>query len=728
MTAQEVPDMPEGQMQEGSSAKLDSIQSAIESVYGLLDKILNANEVYSVEELQSILTQILPDNLTLHCVLRERLRFAASVEDPVSSLLYFSYFSFSWAEGKIERYLLSHELEAMVQRWEKDPGWDSRDAGKVVVFLEKGVESSVYLLASAVSRCLAATYVACGGFDHFLDNLASRFSRDYFAEPESRGIQEILEAIEGACLVNAAYVALESREAYAEIYDPRDLLGHLAEDEQFRRNLDLSIRKRATTTGRTASGECFSIHALAHDYFDPVSAGEGPQEEPAIRGVNNPPRGIVITVSRGDRLNRDVLAIAPRVFRTYLADLVFRQRQELFYSLLQGSGEVADKVHRSPTGTRAELQEQLYPFLERACLTLRELTFASDVVVRSLDAFDQSLVVVAAAPREEGSEQVVSRVPLAEGERFASARAFTESSPVGLSPGKADPDPEGMQLPLAEDFGLDGDSKKHVASVPIRVGKVTLGTIDFLAADAKFFLNDRGYLLSVANALGEFIRRVEAANDAAWLTQLSFLQGVRHPLAQLELEAQSDDTPLGARVIDIIDNYGAAKLSASPTDKDSLFGHIRRVCADRSANQAGADGVGVTNFVMDLSRMLAPFDPSPQAISNLTQAFDTLLSNAFSHATFDLNDFSMEVIAGSGQHSECLLVKYENVISDTNGQKLQRVCVSPIPDEKANGQHCGLFLLAAQIRMAGGCASGARLEFEDDEVYPFRVAIAIPLA
>ena len=486
-----------------------------------LDNILNEDLVYPAEEVFQRFADVLAGTPDFDLIFREKRRFERNEFDTHTDYLNFNFLSFMWADNHLIRFRDIDEVNGRYDELTSNPNMVQIGEGKLVCFVSRQHLEEVSPIAKATARCLGAFYYTCGSHDHFASNVATRFVRDYFKEHRKFEINDIVTAIQEECGVRAAFLnVISSADESGIVADPTGLFEELNSDETFQGLLQLSLNKKVTLVGTTAKGINYVIHTLTHEYFDhsrPLIETAGRQEAPSEKRFAYAPRGIVVTACDTGKLKLDVLSFTPRIFRAYVNDQIFGAREEFFYGLLRDGGKLANQLLVEPAATNIDLREKIIPLLTKACDVLTKLTFASSVCVRSYDPFGQRLECIAEAHEEGiGGPVAAPIVPLSEANQFASARAFNSGIAVGMDEAKSSAGEDDNEMAEPTEFSQDfGDADGHVVSIPIIVGAMHLGTLDFFTNDRKFFANDRQYLHLAAEAIGELIRRIEASNDAA---------------------------------------------------------------------------------------------------------------------------------------------------------------------------------------------------------------------
>jgi len=691
---------------------------AVRALNYLLDTVLNDGHAFSAEFIFATLQDVLPRDVDFEIVLRERRRFFKEKRDLERPYLNFAFLSFGWTAGELHRFkdLKMEEFDARIAALESSSDRDTIEKQKVVCFVPTGADKETRELIELAGRCMAAFYHTCGAYEHFITNVTKRFVKDYFLEHKRFDVADIVQAVERICDVRAAYFTAVSGTEVVAVpeADPTGIYAELEGDAQFQDDLKESLSRKVAINGMTACGYNYVIHTLAHEYFDharPMIETGGTERKVSEGSFAYAPRAVVVTAAKDRHLTLDVLSFAPRIFRAYLSDRIFSAREELFYRLLRDGGRLADRLLVEPAGTDAELRGFLYPLLEQACDVLVELTFARSVAIRAYDPFEESLLVVASSQlRDVSAPCPVPSVPVSQGESFASARVYRAQESEGLEP------PDNGTPVAAKDFG---EADGHIASIPIKIGAIVLGTLDFFAADRKFFAHDRQYLEVAAGAVGELIRRIEAANDAAWLSRLSFLHSARHQLERFKRTIAQSDDKLAGELGNIIELYSTLENSLKEQKAEQFVANVRSLLE--------LHGIADDQTDAFVERVEAIFTERVPALSRLLfqEMLETLLHNAREHNHVRLDDIGFSVLGAPDAAPSTLMVRYLATGSRRGAAVLSRLCVAPIYEGAT--YHYGLFLLATQLRMAGGFASGRRLDKDVVTPAPFEVVFGIPL-
>jgi len=692
--------------------------SATRALEEVLDTLLNGNRVWSAEFLFGTFGLHFPEVCSFEVILRERRRFPANERDSGDPLLNFPYLSFEWRDGELHRFKALDEVNARVAELSADPDRRVIEHEKLVCFVPRDATPEFEAMVRTASRCLGVFYYACGAHDHFIGNVAARFARAYFKNQRQFDAHGIVRAVEQQCRVSAAYVnAIGNR--VVVVADPSGIYDKLAEDERFRRDLQSSIGKVVGVTGQTATGYNYAVHTLEHEYFDhsrPMTESAG-RDGPVERSYAYATRGVVVTACENVQLDLDVLSLTRRIFRAYVNDRIFSAREEFFSNLLRRGGRVADSLLVNPAETADQLRERLYPLLDEACGVLVQLTFASSVAIRAYDPFTQELLRVGAVRQDAvGGPEAIRSVPVEERERFASARAFAFQRLEGLDEGKDAPSA------AAEDFGAITDPDGHVASIPIRVGAMVLGTVDLYTNGRRYLANDRQYLAIAADSIGELIRRIEAANDAAWLSRLSFLHSARHRLERFRRDVQRQVPDLASELEKIFRLYSSVDTTEGEGAAETFNDDLRAIMTALGVKPAEAE-----RFIDQVGPVLSNADVPPLSRLMFREVMDNLLHNARTHAEVQIDNIEAEQLGMPGRPPSAMLIRYRDAEGPGPHGVLSRLCVSPILRDDSTTYRFGLFLLATQLRMAGGYASGPRLVDRPAGITSFEVTFGVPL-
>lgn len=708
-------------------------RGALRALENLIDTILNADRVFSVEFLFNAFEGILPPDIDFTIILREGRRFIATDRDRKHPYLNFNFLSFGWERGQLHRFADANDVDERVKLLQASSDHDLIEQEKLLCFVPSGTDEENRDMIKATARCLGAFYYTCGNYDHFITNVSTRFVRDYFKQHKQFEVEDIVEAVQGVCGVRVAYLntlstadnALSMVDNVTVVADPTRIYKELAEDADFAEDLHKSFLRKIAIVGQTASGYNYSIHTLGHEYFDhsrPLIETAGREGGVGERYFAYAPRGIVVTAVKDTHLRLDVLSLGPRIFRAYVNDRIFSAREEFFYGLLRDGGKLADRLLVQPAETGEALREFLYPVLETACSVLVQLTFASSVAIRAFDPLEHSLLRVASSRQHQlKAPTAIESVPIKGVDRYASARAFSGRVSEGLDARshRSDNDGEALGAKLSLDFGSEAG---HVASIPIKVGSITLGTLDFFTNDRKFFANDRQYLEIAASAIGELIRRVEAANDSAWLSRLSFLHSARHELGRFSRDLEGTDARLAEQLHDILRQYSSLDNSLKDLTLESFDATMRSIMRKHKLTETQ-----IEPFLAPINTALADRSIPPLSLLLIQEVLENLLHNARAHSNLRLEDFQIRYLGLPDGPPDAVMIYYCAEGSPRHPDVLGRLCVAPIPEAKTTSYHYGLFLLATQLRMAGGYAAGRRNPNYAQGAASFEVTFGIPL-
>lgn len=133
----------------------------------------------------------------------------------------------------------------------------------------------------------------------------------------------------------------------------------------------------------------------------------------------------------------------------------------------------------------------------------------------------------------------------------------------------------------------------------------------------------------------------------------------------------------------------------------------------------------VSRILRELKQIDDSFGISDRASELLLDIFETLSANA-SHSRLRIENIDISTQNGSTSPAY-IRVQYEPDGVLVRADRMKQLCVAPIADEQTHTFHYGLFLLASQIRMVGGVASGKPVSEDPLGAAAFGVCFLIPL-
>ena len=243
-----------------------------------------------------------------------------------------------------------------------------------------------------------------------------------------------------------------------------------------------------------------------------------------------------------------------------------------------------------------------------------------------------------------------------------------------------------------------GDDSSAFHARSIRVGGVASAVIEFSSARVADLKREAPYFQRIAQMCGEIIRRIELANDRAWLSRMSYVHAARHSLESVIRQVEETAGEPASKLRALLTRYSAVQSPSSIGDGASRLEAIKTVLG-KSAATSGL------RLCEELAGICEEHQVTDRTFALVLEVLETLKSNS-SHAPFNIEQLHVTVLHGVDGPSS-LKLAYLPKTGLLPATRLDQVCVSPIRDQQTPTFHFGLFLLAAQLRMIGGAARSA---------------------
>ena len=182
------------------------------------------------------------------------------------------------------------------------------------------------------------------------------------------------------------------------------------------------------------------------------------------------------------------------------------------------------------------------------------------------------------------------------------------------------------------------------------------------------------------------------------------------------------------KLSEILSLYSSLDSTSRAMTLDRFNENLIKIIHDSDPHASLEQGE-ISTFVGGLNAKIGAREIPPLSLLLIEEVFANLLHHASVHTDVRLSDITMDIIGDAHTENRSLLVKYCAQNTPKRSEVLSRVCVSPIKSRQTGrSYHYGLFLLATQLRMAGGYATANMKPIYNRDLAPFEVAFAVPLS
>ena len=683
----------------------------------LQDALLQSNRLFIADEVMKALVDELPRDFHGLFYMRQRRRFTdrGGTLDPY---LRFQYLAFEARDGGLFRFndqdhlkdreahlfpqlTLTQASESHVMRWAPHAEVSPEDMANL-------------------TRCFLSFFHVCGAREHFVENVSRRFTREFVERhgPDPGGWTKQFKYIRHNLGLDVALGFGPESAKGQKVEKLADLIelvkgssrsvGLLAVDPNFLRDLRASIARKSSNYGHhVPSGIYYAIDTLTEEV---VIGGKGtPKEYKLAR------RAVVILMSRGDRPALDIFQSATKLVSNSLRERSTTFRETPFYEVLDSCQRLEERLGFAPQETRLSLdtvlQDLLVTFFQEA--TDQPTSLAEHIGLRRYDPSTRRLQWVAGT--RHPSRETLSLDDV----QFGPVRAFVEEAAVAIPHAREREETEAQGVSIPANALGDPDDAAFI--VPLRVGGVISGVVEFTTTRDQNLRTDQAFFQRVAVTCGDVIRRIELANDRAWLSRMSYVHAARHRIEAIIRDIGDSQAAQADELRTLLSNYSTVQL----TERESLQGDVdaRTQRMIDTLPKRLLDDPEIHGFCKRLCAACEETAASDRAFSLILDVVETLGSNS-GHSGFKPADVSLGLTGGP--EGRALELTYRPQARQPI-DKLARVCVSPIKDARSPTYHFGLFLLAAQIRMAGGVAQAIQPKDDGLGHSEFGVSFIIPL-
>jgi len=629
-------------------------------------------------------------------MLRDKKRFRESVIKDSESHLLFPFLSFEWTGTNLTRF---RNFDALVAR---------RNEAVSIGYLDAYADDKVCIIALPHKRKKAATkfrdiailatayHATSGTQDHFLSNVAQRFTKEMLQAVGAITPDLVHERLQHEFNVTAAYAPLTTRDVDHSDFPHSELLNLALKDPKFTQDLQSASARRLLHFGVTKSTRIYYVIDTIADIINLSAFAQQAKTRP-IR------RGIFALLSKSHPISRDALRVARTAYGAMVEHQQPKVREDAIFQLQTSLTRLEHSISSNPTKTIGQLEEIENREVLATLAAVRDTTHATKITLLTPDPFSQKFRNLQQSPDDQAIDLRIDKISSdlvntafhdrktiyvteERGERDSGEPHYVErSDPPGYS----------MRSVASE---LLCDKFRTVLVVPIGIGSIIRAVAIFSSTRRQAFDADISFIQFSCLHISNLVRRVELANDVAWLSQLAFLHGARHTLENIENRLARVDRDLHQLVRSTIKRYSG--LQQGPKGKggqQTVRQLLRKAIMMLPEHARPPQSVPVHVAPMVLKTKV----PQDHETAFL-EIMDTLLTNAHRHASLDWEHFDFVVHSSSCGTPNVLEVRYANNDARVVGEMLARAFVSPIPGQQGRTYHFGLFLVGVHSRMIGG--------------------------
>lgn len=675
--------------------------NARDRLLALQDRLLESNTLFIADEVIKQIGECLPQDAKLLFYMRERRRFT-DLDQSSEPYLRFPYLSFELCSGNIKRFSTPRELAAREYEIEEEK-WNKSESEIAIIHWRDHQELTEDTI-DILRRSFLTFYHVCGVREHFVESVSRRFIREFVRSQGSefsdfaRHFAEIrhrlgIEVAVGFQRDMFPRDARDVKQLIEIVPGSSQILDTVSERTGFVKDLHQSISKKSVNFGHIEDLNIYyCINTLTDEHF---VVGQG-EEETEYRLAR---RAVLMFLRSDERLPLDGLHNATKLLDSALRERVSVHREDPFFKVLQECQQSEEALGTKPCRTRSQLDKVIDGLLNPF---LRDVTYpaslAEQVAVRRYEPTSRTLTLLSSANIPKSAFEPLS---VDEPDSLAAA-AFRDDRPSWLArerPDDSSDQEDGRRIWLSS-IGGPGDA---LHARPIRVGSVRSGVVEFSGGRSRNLRTEDVYFQRIAATCSEVVRRVELANDRAWLSRMSYVHAARHRIEAVIRDIQESASEQAEQLRKLLSSYSVLDAIVGENPRELLYNRLKAM----GGLLPQGDQPALERLCNDIGAMCEEHAASELAFAFVFEVLDTLVSNS-SHSPFRAEDVRVSVLA-SGDGTATLEIIHTPRGALQMTKALEQVCVSPIRDRlpRSSTFHFGLFLLAAQLRMIGGAAMPA---------------------
>ncbi|QIO61580.1 hypothetical protein [Rhizobium leguminosarum] len=678
--------------------------------------------MYIVDEVIATLAEAVPADGKLFFYMRQRRHFSDPHAD-ADPYLRFPYLAFEVSNGTVRRF--SHRTELENRELDVSEEYSEVDLGDTAVIRWAPHQDIQRSLVEQLRRTFLVFYHVSGSREHFIESVSRRFVREFVSSKKGRDLidydhhfGEIRKQL-GIDILLAfqknPFFKLEEVERVEDLIEisrgSSRFLKQLATNETFIKDLFWSIARKSVNYGFIEKPKTYyCINTLTEEHF----FVDRDRQDTEFRIGR---QAVLIFLKSGDRLSLDAVHNATKLISTSLKEQASVDREDPLFKVMRACQDAEEHLGTAPQEFRHTLESVIRKILEVFLLEVAQASQAERIAVWRYDTFLKELVPFASV----GIPHDIFPIPISAASSVCVV-SFQGDKTVWIDHRNRYAADNEERPDLVNDIGKFSDAS-HAR--PLWVGSTKSGVIEFTSSRSKRLVTEDQYFERIANTCGEVIRRLELANDRAWLSRMSYVHAARHRIESIIREIQVNDEDRAGQLRSLLLSYSIVQdrenqLRGSSVDLED------RVTAMLDALPNSTLSPSLETICREVCLQSHQYSASPRSYGLMLEILDTLGSNA-GHSPLSAEDVSVETTFDEPSKLATMKIVYRPAGAHQRVSRLSQVCISPIKDIRSATYHFGLFLLAAQLRMVGGAAAAAPIGDDGLGNSLFGVSFSIPL-
>ncbi len=633
-------------------------------------------------------------------------------------VLKFSYLSFRLNAGVLATFSNLNELQDAIRLAEQD-NWINNSSELCTVYYKDDPRTDFKPTVNLLQRIFVSLYLNCGYHEQFRSAVSARFIRDFFkTQPQSSpssairfirkhvGLTVSLWRPRDSTLPRHGHECKSASEMLTPLIDNMLEGMELFEDLQFINDVETVIKKRNQTCGcHSRTRKHYVIRAFTHGRATQAVDGSLGNWAVQIRAI------AIFQSEELTTMSLDAVYHAVSILERYFQAADENVEASLIKAFEIACAATETKIAAAPVNTTSQLLASALNVFESTIERLCVHSSIQTVGFWQLDPFNAKLVLKTlrttspSGERDGHSEQELSIsdsslhiAANAAAKRITVAltnRAWIDFQIVNFVSGNSRRNEEDSTL---KRLTRESEARSHREclggsvncaglAVPVMSGGHLIGVLEVASFEIESFGVNVRLVEYVASLIGAAIRRIELANDRAWLARMSFIHAARHRVEKLLVKVAETDRVASDALRRLVSGGSVLNVGAG---RD-----WRKDVSDLLSEHGGVGSV----LEESVLRVISELEGRPALQECVLDILDNICSNS-KHADLKLDDISL-MIRGDSVGVKCVEVSY---ITDTamKSLEMQRLGVSPLRRRESSGYRYGMFLLSTQVRMLGG--------------------------
>lgn len=645
----------------------DQLKQTETNLRALLHQVFSSFDLQTFDELVDQIVQCIEVDVDLLVYVREKARFSDRVLPPDQHFLKFSFLAFNWEGGILSRFTGPKDLTSREKLLTQE-GYSYCESELCRVYFRQHDSFNFERCLNLTMRIVVAFYINSGSLTHFRESVSARFISDFFREFPNGTVQDVISFIERLTELNVTLWHQKDEMFFrsSNSYRADDLLESFPglscalprfhTETKFLGDLKTSVLRRNQTFGADAAGEkYYVIRTFSGIHFskeDGVRWGNFHTRQKAV--------AIYTSKSQSGRIRMDEIMYANSLIEKFLSVLDESQQSDVIFDAERRCFAAETLIAENPLATKAEL---LHAFLDVVSNTFSEilkLTFADTLILWIFDPFNKVLqpvhVETLKLPLLQGADNEILNCQTQHNHiavhAFNTGLMESVAHPLWISTELEQlsvlranlPDDrtnksirlEKMRDRRAEMVDSGSPNSTSAYAIPVRRGNITVGVLEAVSEDAGRLTYDTASFERLAAICGDTMRRLEMANDRAWLSRMSFVHAARHRIEELLREVENRVGDVGSELVEMIKS---AQVASPEYMADEGQRATQRIHA--ALKRCGSDGE-VDAWMERLTTFQRSYGFSSMMNGVLADIVETLAENK-SHGRFSVSDLALAI-------------------------------------------------------------------------------------